>query len=168
MRLQKAAGGLRPGLIETRHARLADRLAALSRRLDAALARPAGEKRRSFDRLAARLDPTLVTQTAARKARETEALLHRLTLAGQTRNARARARLEALDRTRQTLGYRETLKRGFAVVRGEGKVVTTKKAAARAKALEIEFADGKLSLDTPSRPNKPKPKTPPPEQGSFF
>ncbi|PIE08668.1 MAG: exodeoxyribonuclease VII large subunit [Rhodobacterales bacterium] len=169
LRLQRAAGGLRPGLIDSHRVRLADRLAALARRLDAALARPTGEKRRTFDRLAPRLDPTLVTQAAKRKARETEALLHRLTLAGQTRNAGARARLDALDRTRQTLGYRETLKRGFAVVRGEGRVVTTRKAAARAKALEIEFADGRLSLDgPPGRPGKAKPKTPPSGQGSLF
>ncbi len=32
-------------------------------------------------------------------------------------------RLEALDRTRATLGYHQTLKRGYAVVRGDGAVV---------------------------------------------
>ena len=36
-----------------------------------------------------------------------------------------------------TLGYAETLKRGFAVVRGDGAVVTSKAAAERAAALEI-------------------------------
>ncbi len=45
---------------------------------------------------------------------------------------------------RQTLGYTETLKRGYAVVRGDGAVVTTTTAAAKASALEIEFADGRL------------------------
>jgi exodeoxyribonuclease VII large subunit len=55
-------------------------------------------------------------------------------------------RLEALDRTRATLGYHQTLKRGYAVVRGDGAVVTGKAAAERATTLEIEFQDGKLSL----------------------
>ena len=88
--------------------------------------------------------------------------------------ARSIARLVALDRTFQTLGYRETLKRGYAVVRGDGAVVTTKVAAEAAEALEIEFADGKLSLDgAPTSGPKPaakkaKPKPPPPEQGSLF
>ncbi|MFO8126746.1 exodeoxyribonuclease VII large subunit, partial [Yoonia sp.] len=56
------------------------------------------------------------------------------------------AQLEALDRLRETLGYVETLKRGYAVVRGDGAVVTTKGAAQKAKALEIEFADGRLNV----------------------
>ena len=54
--------------------------------------------------------------------------------------------LEALDRLRETLGYVETLKRGYAVVRGDGAVVTGKAAAEKAKALEIEFADGRLPV----------------------
>ena len=55
-------------------------------------------------------------------------------------------RLSALDRMRQTLGYRETLKRGYAVVRGDGAVVTTKAGAEKAAALEIEFRDGRLPV----------------------
>ena len=78
-------------------------------------------------------------------------------------------RLQTLDRMRQTLGYKETLKRGYAVVRGDGDVVTTKAAAAKARALEIEFSDGRLALDddrkAPAKKAKPKP---PPEQGSLF
>jgi exodeoxyribonuclease VII large subunit len=53
-------------------------------------------------------------------------------------------RLEALDRTRVTLGYAETLKRGYAVVRGDGAVVTSKAGAEQAAVLEIEFRDGRL------------------------
>ena len=55
-------------------------------------------------------------------------------------------RLEALDRMRMTLGYAETLRRGYAVVRGDGAVVTTKAGAEQAAALEIEFSDGRLVL----------------------
>ena len=66
---------------------------------------------------------------------------------------------------RQTLGYTETLKRGFAVVRAEGTVVTTKAAAETAASLEIEFQDGRLTLG--ARPAR-KPKGEPPTQGSLF
>lgn len=59
-----------------------------------------------------------------------------------------RERLAALERMRQTLGYTETLKRGYAVVRGDAGVVTTKGAAQKAARLEIEFQDGKLDLGT--------------------
>jgi exodeoxyribonuclease VII large subunit len=78
-----------------------------------------------------------------------------------------------LDRLRETLGYKATLKRGYAVVRGDGAVVTTSAAAGKATALEIEFADGRFALgDKAKAPEKsdaaPKPKRKPPEQGSLF
>ncbi|MBN8632728.1 MAG: exodeoxyribonuclease VII large subunit, partial [Rhodobacterales bacterium] len=74
------------------------------------------------------------------------ALADRLEAAPRQRLRSLTDRLEALDRTRTTLGYHETLKRGYAVVRGDGAVVTSKAGAERALALEIEFADGRLAL----------------------
>ena len=74
------------------------------------------------------------------------------------------ARLEALNRMLQSLGYEATLARGYVVVRGDGAVVTGVKAAEAAASLEIQFADGRLVLG-----GKPK-KTHPPktDQGSLF
>ncbi len=101
-------------------------------------------------------------------------------------------RLEALDRVRQALGYTETLRRGYAVVRSGEALVTTAEAARAAQALEIEFADGRVAVGqggapdgpmiahsaAPQKPtpqkSAPKPKAPakavkkPPEQGSLF
>ena len=81
-------------------------------------------------------------------------------------------RLAALDRMRQTLGYTETLRRGFAVVRGDGGVVTTRAAAEAAGTLEIEFQDGRLAaLAGPQRARRGKSGTeqePGGEQGSLF
>ncbi|NHB76683.1 exodeoxyribonuclease VII large subunit, partial [Rhodobacter calidifons] len=74
------------------------------------------------------------------------ALAERLEAAPAARFARARDRLEALDRTRMTLGYHATLKRGYAVVRADGAVVTSKAGAEKAAALEIEFADGRMAV----------------------
>ena len=69
---------------------------------------------------------------------------------------------------RLTLGYEATLQRGYAVVRDEdGAVLTTKAEAAKARALEIQFADGRLSVGGKPAP-KPGSKTPPPEQGSLL
>ena len=64
-----------------------------------------------------------------------------------------------------SLGYAETLKRGFAVVRGDGAVVTSKAAVERAAAIEIEFADGRVAVGGRPRPKKPGEG---PEQGSLF
>ncbi len=121
--------------------------------------------------LGARLEPSLarVIGDAERRVREGRGklvpLAERLEAAPAARFARLAQRLEALDRTRMTLGYAETLKRGFAVVRGDGAVVTSKAAAERAAALEIEFADGRVALG-----GKPKARKADggPEQGSLF
>ena len=75
-----------------------------------------------------------------------EGLAARLDAAPSQRFQQLADRLEALDRTRATLGYHQTLKRGYAVVRGDGAVVTGKAGAERAVSLEIEFQDGKLAL----------------------
>lgn len=193
VRLTRAAGGLRPGLVSGRIGRDRDKLAALSHRLDGALLRPAAEKRRSLDKIATRLDPARLTEANTRRTRDLGGVTARFARVAQGQVTTLRRHLVALDRTRTTLGYTETLKRGYAVVRGDGAVVTTQAAAAKARALEIEFADGRMALGegaggsggpggsgggagadpTPKpekRPSKPttKPKTSPPEQGSLF
>ncbi|MDZ4134967.1 MAG: exodeoxyribonuclease VII large subunit, partial [Paracoccaceae bacterium] len=78
------------------------------------------------------------TQLAVLEARLNAAQAQQMAVRG--------ARLESLDRTRQSLGYGETLRRGYAVVRGDGAVVTSKIAAESAGMLEIEFHDGRLAL----------------------
>ncbi len=171
IRLTRAAAGLRPGVISSRLDRQRDRLGALAARLATALARPAAEKRRRLDATARRLDPARVGEAHRRGARELDALSARLARAASAQTQAWRARLDGLDRTRQSLGYTETLKRGFAVVHGAQGVVTTRQAALRAAQLEIEFADGRVDVAVdPPKPARKKlpPKSPPPEQGSLF
>ena len=79
--------------------------------------------------------------------------------------ARWQARPDAQGRLQDSLGYKATLARGYAVVRGDGALVTTRRAAEAARSLEIEFADGKLALGGRAAA---KGKTEPPEQGSLF
>ncbi len=144
-------------------------------------------------RLAARLAPALARNRAeaarsnARNRSALDTLAERLERAPAQRLAALAERLERLDRMRQTLGYTETLRRGYAVVRDDAGVVTGRAAAARAVTLEIEFHDGRLSVrpdDAPPpaappgatpapEPAKPAPKPArkkpaPPEQGSLF
>lgn len=92
-------------------------------------------------------------------------------------------RLAGLERLRQTLGYTETLKRGYAVVWGDGNVVTGLHTAQAAAALEVEFHDGRLVVGAghpsqagggravPTKAKKAKSVKPtdnPPDQGSLF
>ena len=81
--------------------------------------------------------------------------------------------LNGIDRLRETLGYRETLRRGYSVVRDGVDVITTVVQAKSAKFLEVEFVDGRVSfgesltLTAPtSLGKKRKPK--PPEGGQLL
>ncbi|EAR49626.1 Exonuclease VII, large subunit, partial [Oceanicola granulosus HTCC2516] len=78
------------------------------------------------------------------RRRKLDELSLSLTRLGQADLVARKDRLAALDRLRETLGYRATLRRGYAVVRGDGDVVTSAAAARAARALEIEFADGRM------------------------
>jgi exodeoxyribonuclease VII large subunit len=157
--LQLADVGLRPGLLRRGLASDAQRFAALAARLGPALERRVSVAR---DDLARRKLPL---PDVARAAERFDAIAQRLSDRA-TRDQETRvARLDALDRLRETLGYKETLRRGYAVVRGDGDVVTTVAAARGAKALEVEFADGKLALSG----GRPKGKADKPDdQGSLF
>jgi exodeoxyribonuclease VII large subunit len=77
-----------------------------------------------------------------------------------------REQMTALDRVRETLGYRATLARGYAVVRGDGDVVTTRADAESKGITEIEFVDGRLRLSGARRSRSSE--APKPEQGSLF
>jgi exodeoxyribonuclease VII large subunit len=163
LRVETLSGliGIKTTDLQTRAQRLADRAALAVER-----------KHGQMDKWASRLEPALVrlmsgaARDIGRDRERLAALDSRLQAAPARRLADLVARLEQTDRTRLTLGYRETLKRGFAVVRGEGQVVTTKAGAERSASLEIEFADGKLSLD--ARPAKKARGEDGPDQGSLF
>ncbi|MDE3080899.1 MAG: exodeoxyribonuclease VII large subunit [Paracoccaceae bacterium] len=165
-RFTEVATHIRPQVLETLTARLRERLTARADRLTPALTRPVALARRDLDRLSARLQPEALARDTRRNRAEFDRLNARLARAAQAQTEGWRARLDALDRMRQTLGYTETLKRGFAVVRADGAVVTTKAAAEGAAALEIEFQDGRLTLGArPARKSRPDD---PPTQGSLF
>jgi exodeoxyribonuclease VII large subunit len=92
---------------------------------------------------------------------------------------RRRETLDGLERLRRTLGYKETLGRGYAVIRAGEEVLTSRARAAGHAAMEIEFVDGRLGVTptgaTPKAVSKKAPpakgpdeKTPGGSQGSLF
>ncbi len=138
-----------------------------------------GNERRHLGAWADRLAPAVgrlawdAARDNARRRADLDALARRLGHAERTRLAALADRLAGLDRTRQTLGYIETLRRGYAVVRAGGAVVTTRAAAAAHPRLEVEFADGRLTVETGGPAGAaPKPRHPTaeggPGQGSLF
>ena len=186
LHLGRVAAGLHPAALRARLDRHADRAGGLALRLAPALARAGSDKRRDLARSFSRLDPARLAQRLTRDRKDFQALEARLSSVALGQLSGWRARTHALERMRQTLGYEETLKRGYAVVWGDGAVVTTAEAAAAAGSLEVQFSDGRLAVGgggavrgtgappapkaTPKAPRKSKPKPPSdePDQGSLF
>jgi exodeoxyribonuclease VII large subunit len=157
------------------HARLAksgERLAALEQRLRLALA--TGQDRRA-QRLAharARLGAARVTyaQLARERAASARHRLHGLSgrlVHGIIRRLTVeRGRIASLGQVLGTLGYRQVLARGFALVRGEdGTPIRLAGAIADGTTLDLEFSDGhKTAIAGPpqaSQAKKPRSKAPP-------
>ena len=174
-RFEARAAGVRPEALRDLIVRRRDALAGQGRALDTSVDRRIERAADLAAALAARLAPALghligrVARDAA-QGRDRLALAEvRLDAAPKARLAALSARLEALDRIRLTMGYTETLQRGFAVVRGDGQVVTTRAAAEKAQALEIEFRDGRLALPKRGGTRGPEPSDRGPSgQGSLF
>ena len=166
------AGRLRPEILLGLIARRSDMVTAAGVRLNDRAARAAERNHATFDKWASRL-PLALTRLIADAGRKTVegrsklALLEpRLHAAPVLRLAALSQRLDALDRIRATLGPTETLKRGYAIVRGDGAVVTTRAAAEKAAAIEVQFWDGRLALGAkPARKGKGDTG---PDQGSLF
>ena len=167
-RLIEASASLRPSLLSRALAEQHRRFASQAARLTPALTRVADQKREALARRSDRLSLAPIKRDLAAKKDRLEAITRRLSAAGQSQIKDWRTRLDGLDRLRETLGYKETLKRGYAVVRGDGDVVTSQAVAKKATALEIEFADGRMTVGASASKASTKPKRKPPEQGSLF
>lgn len=177
VKLSNICGGLRAATLSRRIEAERRALAALPTRLEAGLRRGLDRKRDALGRRADRLKIEPLKRDLTRKRDDVTRLAQRLSDAGQRRVSDWHGRIEALDRLRETLGYKATLERGYAVVRDGKRVVTSADEAGRLPLLTIEFRDGEITAtptdapDTPPAPTAPrkasKPK-PPPEQGSLF
>lgn len=135
--LSRSAAALRPRVLENRLGVERERLRDREGRLGRALGRPVERARARFDSRAGRLSSAPIRHEIDRR----------------------KDRLAALARILQSLNWEETLKRGFAVVRGDGAVVTTKEAAQQASALELQFHDGRLGIGNASPAGASKPAT---------
>lgn len=148
-------GQRQPLALTRQQARRAERLTSLVERL----ARARGRALADSSRAIARDRQRIATLTA------------RLTAGASRLLPPRRDALDRLDRLRQTLGYRETLKRGFAVIHGPDGLLTSAEAAARTAHFQIEFADGRMAArpDADSPPAKPaRERRPLQEQKSLF
>jgi exodeoxyribonuclease VII large subunit len=168
-KLTELSGALRPAVLRARVGRDRAGLAQWTDRHARALTRLLAVKGRELRSTAARLDPGRLGRRAAKERADLERTTLRLAANGRARLDALAARLEALDRTRRTLGYEATLARGYALVWEEDRLVPGKADLGGATALEIQFRDGRLPV-VAGGSARPAPKTKPdaPDQGSLF
>ncbi|SFC98169.1 exodeoxyribonuclease VII large subunit [Tropicimonas isoalkanivorans] len=161
----RRASLFRPQVLFDRLGLARERLAARADRLGPALNRRAERARGRFDSAARVVTPVPVRHRIGRERRTLDALSARLAVAALSQQRRRRDKLAAFARILQSLNYEETLKRGFVVVRGDGEVVTDRAAAERARALELQFHDGRLKIGGVAKQTRAKDT---PDQGSLF
>ena len=145
----------------------ADRTTKLAARLTPAQTRLSANRKDAFLARAARLRPEALSAEITRQTADLDRLTQRLADSHKRLSDKRAERLDAAGRLLETLSYRKTLERGYAVVRADSHVVTTKEAAQNAGAIEIEFADGRMRIGGAAKPAK-KPKDSGPTQGSLF
>lgn len=168
-RLDRAGDRLLTGLdtaVQRKKLRLAELSAAV--RPESVRAR-LREARAAFEARAGRLQPSLLRRDIERRRQRLDEWSERLRNRFAATVAKWRDRFDSVERMRQTLGYRETLRRGYTVVRAGEAIVTEAARARSAAALEIEFHDGRVAA-TPSVPGSRKSRgaKEPPDQGSLF
>lgn len=168
VRLADVSGSLRPATLRQRLANDRRRLDALAVRLGPALGRGVAAKRDRFESRAKGFRPEALARDRAVKAEVFEKLAQRLSDAGVRQTMGWRQRLAGLERLRETMSYKATLARGYAVVRGDGAVVTDSKAVRKAVELEIEFADGRVKVGQKPAPARKKGTPEAPEQGTLL
>ncbi|MCF6443808.1 exodeoxyribonuclease VII large subunit [Nereida sp. MMG025] len=168
--LGRIAGGLRPSALRGLLDRNGQRLGSVEHRLPSGLARQTDQARARLEAAISRLRVDAMTREIEAQRQSVSQLATRLDRCQLVQAANRRQRLAALDKLHETLGYKETLKRGYAVVRQgkDGDVITSKSVAQNTADLAIEFADGVLPLGAATRKAPAKPKQSPPEQGSLL
>ncbi|MCF6305496.1 MAG: exodeoxyribonuclease VII large subunit [Rhodobacteraceae bacterium] len=134
----------------------AQRLDGLAMRLPRALTAFTQQKKLHLSRHPLR--PAALTRDIAQKQKDLRRVTSGFQAAAKRQIFNWQQQIANLERVRQTLDYKNTLKRGFAIVRGDGAVVTSRKTAKTATVLELEFADGLLPISGKPKP-KSKPKT---------
>ena len=98
------------------------------------------------------LDPRPLDRRLANAALRFETLVGRRDTAFTTTTQRRRAKLDALERVRQTLGYESVLARGYAVVRDEnGRALMASGDVAFGDRVEVQMRDGSFEATAGKR-----------------
>jgi exodeoxyribonuclease VII large subunit len=174
-RLDKAAAGLSPAGLVRLVSHSAARIAAVGDRMAQALSVHAERKRAALALRARRLRPAPLAERIASASARLVELDRRQRRGLRQRLQSAWQKLEALDKLLDafSLSKESVLARGYALVHADSKVVSSAADVPRGGAIEIEFADGRISAIAGTgaiSPKRPRRRTtaPDPGQASLF
>ncbi|NMA97986.1 MAG: exodeoxyribonuclease VII large subunit [Phyllobacteriaceae bacterium] len=132
-----------------------------ARRLPPAIAAALDRKETALHRTALRLTPQPLRAEVRHSRSQLEPLAARLAKAGRQIAVTRRQSLDQLVKLMETLGYRQVLARGYALVQDQdGKVVTSAASLRPGDALHLTFAEGEADaavVGAPPRRKTPKP-----------
>ena len=165
------AAGLRDPRAQV--AAAAQRLDDLAKRLPRALLGLIGDRRRQVAEVAGGLRPNLLLVEIRQRSQRLTQVSERLSPATRRLIEAGERQLATPAKLLESLSYQRVLARGYAVVRRDGRLATAAGGINSGDALEIEFADGKVSAiatggEAPPRRRPRKTDTPPPEQGTLI
>lgn len=165
--LSEQAGSLRPSVLRARVASDQRHFNEQALRFAPSLGRLVIRKRDRLEQITPRLRIEAISRDLLQYRRNLDELTRRMSAAGHAQIARLGDRLSALERLNETLSYKATLERGYAVVRADNAVITSSAQAQAAGSLEIEFKDGRFRIGS-AQTHAKKVRQKPPEQGSLF
>ena len=135
------------------------RLDAVAGRLGAGLQALVHRQRTRLVQAGARLSPRLVGEQAARGRTRVADLVHRAALAIRRRLDDAGRKLAAAAKLVETLSYKATLERGFALVRAADGSLHRRAADLKVgEGVALQFADGSAAATIDGAPGTPAPK----------
>lgn len=138
------------------------RLDAVAGRLGAGLQALVLRQRTRLVQAGARLSPRLVGEQAARGRTRVADLVHRAALAIRRRLDDAGRKLAAETKLVETLSYKATLERGFALVRAADGSLHRRAAGLKSgEGVVLQFADGSAAATIDGEPGAPAPKQAP-------
>ncbi|MGB1215376.1 MAG: exodeoxyribonuclease VII large subunit [Pikeienuella sp.] len=142
------AGRFGGHLLEGRLARMSDRLNDRGARLAPAMRRRVTIMAEGTKTAATRLEraPKRILKALADRQRATETTARRLALVGPSAVNAARDRLEKSARLLETLSYKATLARGYAVVRDDTATLVSDPAIKAGTPLSVEFSAGTIGV----------------------
>ncbi len=185
-RLTEISGRLSPALTANAHRKRTQYLA-LEGRFTPVLAKSLNTHKLSYQKLASRLVPTTISHRISQGTQRTETLGLRADRAVSQLVHNLKSELNSHTKLLNSLGYKNVLKRGYALVRdADGKMIRATGVINSGQTLDLELSDGHVSvtagevsakkepqpeIQTPPKTAKPKKRKSEPEssdQGSLF